>query len=167
MLEFHITGLEELKSKGENFARKVNELTYKKMVFWAGKVERKVKEDKLSGQVLNRVTGALSASISNSVSPITNGVYAKIFSSGDVKYAGIHEFGGVINHPGGTAYVFGSNGMAKFITNAKAEAMKSVMRTRPHLIPIPARPYLRPSLMELWPEIKEDLSRVPTEALQG
>lgn len=65
-----------------------------------------------------------------------------------VPYAGIHETGGVIQHPGGTAYLvlsgaFGSG--AVFISNKKA-GTSSLKRTRPHPIPMPARPYLRPTL---------------------
>lgn len=51
--------------------------------------------DKLSGQVLNVVTGALRRSITAApLAEIGDTIVAEVFSSGDVKYAGIHEFGG-------------------------------------------------------------------------
>lgn len=67
----------------------------------------------------------------------------------NLKYARIHELGGTINHPGGTAYTFGPNG-AVFLSNAKAEQVAQrggfVGRTRPHPINMPRRPYLVPTL---------------------
>lgn len=50
--------------------------------------------DKLQGQVLNHRSGALSRSI-QSITETSGGVtIGRVFSSGDVKYAAIHEFGG-------------------------------------------------------------------------
>jgi phage gpG-like protein len=65
-----------------------------------------------------------------------------------VEYAAIHEFGGTISHPGGTAYIVTGDG-ARFISNAKAarfKNQKSVRRTRAHSISIPARPFLAPAV---------------------
>jgi phage gpG-like protein len=65
-----------------------------------------------------------------------------------VPYAAIHEQGGTISHPGGTAYIVTGKG-ARFISNAKAAKYsrpKSIRRTRPHMITIPARPFLAPAI---------------------
>lgn len=58
-------------------------------------LQRHIVEDKLSGQVLNVQTGALRRSIQ--IEPVqVSGYTARgaVYSSGDVKYAAIHEFGG-------------------------------------------------------------------------
>lgn len=61
-------------------------------------------------------------------------------------YAAIHQYGGIVHNPGGTAYIVTDNGLAVFISNRKAAELESkgitIKRTRPHLIRIPARPWL-------------------------
>jgi phage gpG-like protein len=63
-----------------------------------------------------------------------------------LKYAGIHNRGGTINHPGGTAY-FPKAGKAVFVKNATAKRYnklykKEMPRTKPHPIPIPQRKFI-------------------------
>jgi phage gpG-like protein len=62
-----------------------------------------------------------------------------------VPYAAIHEYGGTINHPGGTAYFMAGEGRIGFVSNAKATS--DMPRTKPHAITIPARAYLGPALI--------------------
>lgn len=50
--------------------------------------------DKLQGQVLNHRSGALSRSIQQDVETSGDVTTGRVFSSGDVKYAAIHEYGG-------------------------------------------------------------------------
>ncbi len=59
-----------------------------------------------------------------------------------IPYARIHEYGGTINHPGGTPYFIGDDGLAKFVSKAKGGDLPV---TKPHTITIPARPYIRPA----------------------
>ncbi len=134
-----------------------------------------IKDDKLSGQVLNvgkntktHVAGALKASIQEEVEANPTGVLARIFSSGDVKYAAIHEYGGVIHHPGGTAYIpngLKSNGVgASFISNAAAEAIgHDLPRTAPHDITMPERSFMRSSLKDMAATIAEGLKQAAIE----
>jgi len=59
-------------------------------------LERHIKADLLSGQVLNVRSGNLRASV-HSVFPLEvtdHSVYGHVAQSGDVKYGRIHEFGG-------------------------------------------------------------------------
>ncbi len=63
--------------------------------------------------------------------------------SSNAPYAAAQEFGATINHPGGTAYFIGDDGMAKFVSNAEATA--DMPRTKPHTITLPERPYMRPA----------------------
>jgi phage gpG-like protein len=50
--------------------------------------------DKLQGQVLHHRSGALGRSIQTTTTDFDGGAEGKAYSSGDVKYAAIHEFGG-------------------------------------------------------------------------
>lgn len=92
-----------------------------------------------SGNILDRSSGGLRHSIE--VMPGKSNI--TITAKKD--YAAIHQFGGVINHPGGTPYVVWS-GTAKFISKEKAAELeaegKKVYYTIPHQIEIPARPYI-------------------------
>ncbi|MFW5702077.1 MAG: phage virion morphogenesis protein, partial [Bacteroidota bacterium] len=77
----------------------------------------------------------------------------RIYLGARTKYAAIHQFGGVINHPGGTPYII-IDGEAIFISKRKAKtiinkfkrtrpnAVAPVKYTKPHKIKIPPRPYL-------------------------
>lgn len=56
------------------------------------------------------------------------------------KLGAIQHFGADIDHPGGTSYVIGSDGMAKFVPNSFMGPVHGV--TGPHKINIPARPWL-------------------------
>jgi hypothetical protein len=63
-----------------------------------------------------------------------------------IKIAATHEFGGTINHPGGTAYkTIALPGQIKavFISNSEADSFDR--RTKPHSIKIPQRPFMRMS----------------------
>lgn len=59
-----------------------------------------------------------------------------------VPYARIHEFGGTINHPGGTPYKI-VDGRAVFVSKAEGADLP---KTKPHPIKIPARPYIGPAM---------------------
>lgn len=67
----------------------------------------------------------------------------------NVEYARIQEFGGTINHPGGTHWIMTSDG-PRFIKEQTALnlALKGqpLNKTKPHPITLPARPFLRPAL---------------------
>lgn len=62
----------------------------------------------------------------------------------DVIYAEIHNNGGDINHPGGTAYAKSKKKehLMVFISNKKAAKLTDVKRTQAHTIPIPKRQFI-------------------------
>lgn len=113
---------------------------------------------KLSGEVLNIRTGNLKASIVQDVVDDGDTITGRVYSNATVKYAAIHEFGGIIKHPGGTPYlIFEMNGksgggQAFFISKAAAAAAPdptTIPVTKPHDIPMPERSFLRSSLTEM------------------
>lgn len=56
------------------------------------------------------------------------------------KYGKLQQFGGVINHPGGTKYGFNQQSNIRFRRNT---TKKFIGITRPHTIKIPARPFIK------------------------
>jgi len=79
----------------------------------------------------------------------------------NVPYAEIHNSGGTINHPGGTAYIMKGN-KAIFISNKKAD--KNDKRTKAHSITMPQRQFIGEH-PELLKEIKELIDQIIIETL--
>lgn len=84
----------------------------------------------------------------------------------DAPYAAIQEYGGIINHPGGTAYFIGEDGMATFVGNDDPRAA-SLPRTKAHEIVLPARPYLRPALEKNRDQINSDITKAVNSAMKA
>lgn len=124
----------------------------------AAELEAKIQR-KLAGEVLNVRSGALAGSIVGSIEEEAAGVSVAIASNRDVKYAAIHEFGGVIP--------------PHEIVPDKAKALafivggKQVFATRVNLpaVTMPERSYLRASLGEMADQIREELSAAVVEAM--
>lgn len=125
------------------------------------KLQGHVVRDKLHGQVLNQRSGKLARSIQQEA-PIAegDGVYGRVFSSGDVKYAKIHEFGGTTP--------------AHDIVPKKAEALafmaggKQVFAKVVHHpgSKMPERSFLRSSLADMAEEITQGLKSAVVEGLK-
>jgi phage gpG-like protein len=120
-------------------------------------LEAKIQQ-KLSGGVLNMRSGALARSIIATVDESSADVSVRIGSSGDVKYAAIHEFGGTI-----PPHEIVPN-KAKAL--AFAAGCKQVFAARVNLLAVtmPERSYLRSSLAEMAGEIAEGLSEAVVDA---
>ncbi len=127
---------------------------YTTMTVLKEKLRNKIVKEKLRGQVLNRVSGRLGQSIkAPSPSSSPGKITATVYSSGDVKYARIHEYGGVtkphiiLPRRAKTLAFNGSNGkvFAKKINHPGSR--------------IPERSYMRSSLKELTPTIESDLKK--------
>jgi len=117
-------------------------------------------QQKLAGTVLNTKSGALARSIAATVDDSSANVSVSIATSGDIKYAAIHEFGGTIP--------------PHEILPDKARALafaiggKQVFAARVNLpaIAMPERSYMRSSLAEMADEIRDELSEAVVEAMQ-
>jgi phage gpG-like protein len=112
-------------------------------------------QSKLSDDVLHVRTGNLRRSIINMpVQASDTEISGRVASDGSVAYGAIHEYGGMIHHPGGTAYMFFGDEGVRFISNAAAAKMEAILgRTKPHNIPIPERSFMRSALRERTPAI--------------
>lgn len=122
------------------------------------RTEARIKE-KLSGEVLNVRTGDLRRSITHRVEEDAESVTGRVFSSGDVKYAAIHEFGGTIQIP----EIFPKNGQALHFFVGSSEVFAA--HTRAHTVTMPERSYMRSTLRERSTDIKEALIGAVREGL--
>lgn len=143
---------------------------YKEIQSLTLRLQRKVVQDHLSGPTgpnsLSRQSGALARSVFKRVEQTSTGVTGWVGYSADVPYAAIHEFGGIIHHPGGTPYFLDKNtGQAVFVSKSSPGADKLPV-TKPHDIPIPERAPLRTAFNEMYPEIKQGLIDAVEEALK-
>ena len=113
---------------------------------------------KLSGEVLNVRTGALRQSIFSETVATESEIAGQIASSGDVKYARIHEFGGTtVPHD-----IFPRKGQAlKFMVGAETVFAKSVRH--PGSV-MPERNFMRSALAEMKDEIVAEITKAATDA---
>jgi phage gpG-like protein len=104
-------------------------------------------------------TGILEGSIGVAENAAVKGAGVEgTWGSKDVKYASIHEQGGTIQHPGGTSYFIGDDGKAVFVSSDDPRAA-GLPKTKPHPIPIPARPYLRPAADVHYPDLAGNIRK--------
>lgn len=102
-----------------------------------------VVEHKLSGQVLNVRTGTLRRSITQRVDDAGGTIRGVIGTN--LKYGLAHEFGATIHHPGSVART------AKALHWVAAGADVFARSTRPHLIRLPERSFLRSAVADRRP----------------
>ncbi|HXT06168.1 MAG TPA: hypothetical protein VN715_04435 [Roseiarcus sp.] len=118
----------------------------------------KVRDEKLSGEVIQTRTGALKASISADISLAGDGLTAAIGSFGDVKYAAIQEYGGR------TSVHEIVPGKAQALAFLVGGSLRFARRVAHPGSTIPPHPYLQSSLDDSRDEIVAELASVATEA---
>jgi phage gpG-like protein len=147
MFALELEGLEETDARLDGFPAVLQAALGAKAAELAAALADLVKSDKLAGAVLNTRSGALSESITASVSGDEDGVLASVGSEGDVKYAAIQEYGGKTS--------------AHEILPAKATVLAFVVGCAQHFARrvehpgsvIPERSYLRSALEDMQDEI--------------
>jgi phage gpG-like protein len=116
-------------------------------------------QQKLSGGVLNMKSGALAGSIGVTIDDASTGVCVRLATSPDVKYAAIHEFGGVI--PPHQIVPDKAKALAFAIGGKQVFAARVQIPT----VMMPERSYMRSSLAEMADEIRDGLSEAVVEAM--
>ena len=161
MITLSLVGDRELVAKLNAMPEKIRASLVREVTKQALLLERHVKTQKLMGQVLQKRTGRLMQSIQGRVSQATaTAVMGRVYSAGDVKYAGIHEYGGatpphLIEARKAKALAFGIGGKTVFARSVNHPGSK-----------MPERSFLRSSLTDRAPEIKEALTRAVKEGLK-
>ena len=99
MFAIQIDGLEETEARFDAYPAALVAALAAKASELAAALADLVRNDKLSGEVLNERTGALKASIMAEASADGGEVVASVGSVGEVKYAAIQEYGGKAGAP--------------------------------------------------------------------
>lgn len=138
--------MKELKKKLEKARDAVKKLPKKTGVFIIEEAQNNFEKqsfygEKWKGRKKKTNTKKLLQGVGNlrgSFRAVPNG--NKIVILSNVPYAKIHNEGGIIDHPGGTAY-FKDKGKLRFVSNRNARN-KNYKRTKKHPIPIPKRQFI-------------------------
>ena len=120
-------------------------------------LEAHVKQDKLEGQVLNKVTGKLQGSIMSDVEDDASRIIGRGYSSTAVNYAAIHEYGGWIPDR------YPVNGEVLHWVNA---AGQDVFAKFARGFNMPERSFLRTSLEDYRSRIIEGMTKAVQEAIK-
>ena len=133
---------------------------------WAYELAGYIKASKLSGDPLKRRSGRLSSSVHPVTAESGDTITGGAGGGAGVPYAKIHEYGGIINHPGGTAFFISSLlGRAFFVSNASPSAAW-LPRTAAHQITMPERSYMRSGLKDEAPRGIDLLRQAVKEAIK-
>jgi len=130
-----------------------------KAVMLAAELQAKVQQ-KLAGTVLNTRTVALARSIIATIDEAAANVSVSIATSGDVKYAAIHEFGGTI--PPHQIVPDKAKALAFLVGGKQVFAARVVIPA----VTMPERSYLRSALAEMAGEIRDGLAESMIQAMQ-
>ncbi len=163
MADFNVKleGDKELVARFAHLPDAVRQALVAKTTTLALKLQAKVVNDKLSGQVLNRVTGNLAGSIKNATDDAPEKVTGRVFSDGSVKYAGFWEFG----FHGAEAVSSHSRTIKEAFGKALSEAKTFTVRAYTRQVDQDARSFLRSSLGDMKDEILAGLSDAAAEAM--
>lgn len=157
MPSFSIGGAEALQARLDAFPALLASVLAAKARSLGEALADTVRNEKLSGQVLNARSGALRDSIGAEVASDGDEVSASVGSYGDVKYAAIQEYGGKT----GAHEILPDK--AKALAFLAGGAMRFARRVEHPGSVIPERSYLRSSLAEMSAEILAALAAAPDE----
>jgi len=151
MIHGVLIGRENLTPFLRDIPRRVEDELRKEIEALTIKLLRKVKAEKLSGQVLKNRTGTLRASINYKMEISARSIYGKVGTNKE--YAAAHEYGfdGVVNvqeHLRMMTTAFGKKLLAPKQVSVRAHTVH---------MQLPERSFLRSSLREMRPEIQERL----------
>src|SRR3984885_10925502 len=161
MFTLEVQSLDETSARFNAYPAALQALLGAKATELATALADLVKDNKLSGAVLNTRSGTLRDSIAASVTADSDGVLTSVGSEGGVKYAAIQEYGGKTS--------------AHEILPAKGDVLAFVAGDGQHFARriehpgsvIPERSYLRSSLEAMQDEILAALADCATDAWES
>lgn len=150
MITIKMIGDTELAARFSELTPRLRAALLKKVYGLTIRLATKVRR-KLSGEVLNVRSGNLRASIHEDLRNLADAVTGRVYSSGDVKYGAVHEYGGTIP--------------AHDVVPVKAKALRFMLngkevfarRVRIPDVKMPERSFMRSSLSEMKPQIIGEL----------
>lgn len=140
------------------------------------RLQREVKENKLDGQVLRRISSRLERSINTKVADSADGVEGTVGTN--VEYARPHEFGfkGVVTvrehlrkvKEGSRFNVRNARqGPREALREAVASSRKVMVRAHDRHVDMPERSFLRSALRDLAPALQAEVNAAVITALKG
>jgi phage gpG-like protein len=156
-----IRGLDETSACFDAYPAALQAALGAKATELASALADRVKNDKLSGAVLNTRSGALRDSIAATVTGDADGFHASVGSEGDVKYAAIQEYGGktaahdILPAKGDVLAFVSSNGQ-NFARRVEHPGSS-----------IPERSYLRSALADMTDDIVSALADVAAKTWES
>lgn len=166
IITVNLRGDAELVARFAKMPDAVSAAIYERMQFIVKLVEGRVKQ-KLSGKVLNvgrnrpgHTGGQLRSSIASTVERQAQAVLGRVFSSGDVPYAAIHEYGG---RTGAHLIIPKAAAVLAFTKDGEKRFAKYVNHPGSTM---PERSYMRSSLRELSTEISTQLKQAAVEGVR-
>lgn len=166
MISIEVYGAERVVAGLQLRVERVRVAVKSSLDIWATELAGYIKASKLSGDPLHRRSGRLSSSVHPITQSTPDAISGGAGAGAGVPYAKIQECGGVIHHPGGTAFFISQllGGRAFFVSNASSLAA-SLPRTQPHDINMPERSYMRSALRDRAPTGIESLRAAVKEAI--
>ena len=159
MIGFEIIGAQRVVNMLGEMPGKVQAAAKSSLDIWAAELAGYIKSDKLSGQVLNRRSGRLSASVLPLQQQSGDSVSGGARGGGGVPYAAIHEFGGLIP----AHQVVAKNAQAlSFTIDGVRRFAKSVQIPD---VQMPERSYMRSGFEDKAPQGIEMLRAAVREAI--
>jgi len=160
MLSVQITGDTELIERIDRMPQAVHNALLRKITALSIELQRYIRTEKLSGQVLNKRTGALQSSVFQEVSDKGTSIIAKVAAGRDVPYARIHEYGGQTKPHD----IYPKNAKAlHFFMGGKEVFAKVVHHPGSKM---PERSYMRSSLADMKQEIIDGMTNAARQGLQ-
>jgi phage gpG-like protein len=161
MFTLELEGLQETNSRLDRYPAALQAALAVKTSQLAAALVNLVKNNKLSGSVLNTRTGALRDSIAANVTVDADSALTSVGSEGDVKYAAIQEYGGKTS---AHEILPAKAGMLAFIVGDMRHFARRV--EHPGSV-IPERSYLRSALEDMKEEILSSLADAAADAWES
>ena len=161
MSALEVRGLEETSARFDAYPAALQAALGAKATELAAALADLVKNDKLSGAVLNTHSGALSDSIAASVTADGHGFLASVGSEGDIKYAAIQEYGG---KTGAHEILPAKGNVLAFVVG---DGQRFARRIEHPGSLIPERSYLRSALADMQDEIVSSLADAAAKAWES
>ena len=171
-IKIQVIGAVEVETRLRRAGYTVRMAVYKAVSELGLRLPARVKEDKLSGQVLNVRTGRLRRSINLKMEDGEAGVYASVGTN--VVYARIHEYGGTVHMKARQVTLNRQLNMktgefkkgGRFVKAGRANYATD-HDVGEHDIVMPERSFLRSSLADMRSEILERLQKTVADAVKG
>lgn len=160
MIKFQITGTDraiaQITETGKGIERSMRDTVGRLTL----KLQRKVRADKLTGQVLKVRTGNLRRSIDTAVINSASGTVGVV--STNVKYGRVHEYG----FSGGVT-VRAHLRRAKMVYGKQVNPFVANVSSHTRMMNLPERSFLRSALADMSEEIQMELLAAANRAIRG